>query len=197
MARSNRCASTRLAVLHQRIRGAVELHRADGLEATPSNSPRPLRSCSQRCVARSEAGWARRPTTAPVAAVRNAPLSPTRSAGPAGPIVGPTGRPARRRRCGGGPGATSRRRPAARSARLPVPAPVCRGRPTVRLCAALRVRRRPGNRPPGALAGQDVRCGSRPAAIAPGECRSGPRLSRVRWRTALPMRSEWTRRCEK
>ncbi len=44
-------------------------------KSTPSNSPGSLRSCSQRCVARSDAGWARHPTVAPTAAVRNAPLT--------------------------------------------------------------------------------------------------------------------------
>ena len=45
-------------------------------KSTPSNSPTALRSPNQAWVARSEAGYASRPTIEPVAAARNAPLTP-------------------------------------------------------------------------------------------------------------------------
>ena len=139
----------RLAMLHQHVRGAVELHRTDGLEVDAEQLPETaaLLQPAVRRALRGGRGQTPDDGAGGRAAQGAVDAQPGQQRRQVQLLEPPTGRPAPRRRCGGGPAATSRHRPAAhRSVRRS--ARPRRGRSTAPRSVALPPPRQAGNPDP-------------------------------------------------
>ena len=198
VARSNSCASiaARCAIRASETRyRRIMLMRS---KSTPSSSPRAERSHSQRQEARSEPGAAMRAITLAMASARCVPLKPSRSSKASRPS----------RSMAHSPTCSTPTERGRISSREPT-STVCRsGRPVppdgalLSNCAAMRWACRStssGQDSGTSSAWRSSSCWIRLHSTA--QCRrstgkSLPRLSRVRWRTFSPLRSERTRRCE-
>ena len=167
-------------------------------KSAPRSSPRALRSCSQRRVARSEPGAAMRATIEPMAAARSGAPTPS--------VIGSAGRPSRssahrpacstptergRAMCSVSM-STARTSPGAGSAPVALP-------PRATRRAAMR---RASASTSGGQSGASVVCPLSASSMRwhssdrtpRGNAKWRPRLSIVRWRTLAPTRSERTRR---